>query len=1175
MPTRRASTNPPTSGRRHRQHLTLRLAALAVALLTIGAGLSIASAPSAQAYTYNALLQAGWAMPIGAPDVAVNDTGWVTALSNGGGGSPIADQPWNAPSGELFNKFAYTAANFYASAADIPYTGAFSGGIWAYSPSVSGSIVFPWTNDCSVYLGSDGNMWWTAYGNGGKAENGGGGVGACDQTGNEGWNLTNIQQAYNGGGSTAGAEWSSLHLHSACDAAVCKDEYGDMTGEDEVQNMSAGVDDPQATPSNSLNYVTYPDGSYLPDPATHWYTTVDHSKSLRLNFNAVDASGVCYLEADLDAVDGGSSTSSGDLVTSPTTGNGGVANPGGEIGQEFANDHPCDGSENYSYTLPANVASGVYHDRIMASNASQYEGAGFNSTNASTSGASNITGSTQTLEIDNTVPVVTVGDPQGTDQSVTATVQVGPSGLAGRAPVCTAGGKPAAVTQPALNTTTNGTTTTTTWTVDDPDQVGVSCTATNNDINVVMSSTGVNYTDPTNMQGAWDQDSQTAMVTATTFENASESVNDCFLDSAQLAAPNTQAAKLDAASFDPSTGALADAANAQGLANCRSSDTSSASYGLWVDQQTPTLQFTGKAADAAKAGFWIPVDPTIDMQGQETTALSGVTTESCSVDGTQVPAADISYGADNEAEFTLDAGSGVHRVACQPISGSGKPGDTYQETVKLDVPGSGGLDPHGASPDIDNGGAVYAPAPDAGWQRSAQTVTIQADHNSGAPITSITCSGGVFTGGASTATITGPADSDNGIAAELTVDGANRGLSCQATDSAGEQFALGTWGEQVDISAPGGSFVAQGSWPSPDGIEVDASDPNGYFASGVAGVDVTARNLATGAVADLGEASSIGGETYELTGDPDGQLPAGNYVLSAVVTDIAGNTGTVSGPTVSFPLRETTKLTVTAGTGRHKHTAGQQPATPSAIAQANLAVASRAVPALFAHGKLTAAAQSEISIANVAAKIAKASKKKANAPAVPTIKLAYGQRLTLSGKLTAKRKAVKGAAIRIYQKVNGTGTYSLLRTVHTGRKGNWSYRIGGGASRTLYVTYPGSSALRSATAELKQSVTGRVTLSGSGAFVASHTVTLSGRVQGGHIPADGLQVQIWYTVAGSRSPFVHWMDATSKRDGRWHYSFRLGGYTAGLTYEFEARVRGQSGWPYRGTVSKPAAKTIG
>jgi hypothetical protein len=1136
--TSEVSISPPGGGRRHRRRLTLRLATLAVALLTFGAALSIMSAP-ASANSYNALLNAG----------TLNQAYVASNIYPLGAGQIAAINTWTAPAGETFAGFAYTAATFYADQSSYGSgDGGLSAGFYATGTPDGNPLVFPWTNDCTI-ANHTGN-----YTNGQYPD--------CWSAGNTtGWNYDNAELAdMNGVGTGANPQetYTTLNQQIWCNAASCKQNNLDITYAGAgagVTNLSAVVDDTNGAPQASE--------SWSGANSTSWYTTNVNSPTLTIPIS--DPSGICYLAASLS----GGAASSGDLVASPSTSSSGLVDLGAPIGEEFAADQPCAGSGTYRWTLPSDFYSGTYTASVAAANAGQYEAAGYTSSNP---GASTVANGLQ-INVDNTVPTVEIAPAPGTSTTATATVISGPSGVN---LTCTVDGASVTPTLVGGNATSAGTTT---WDVPDYEQLGVKCTAANNDVNQALSTTAVDYSDVANVEGEWDGASQDVGVTATTYNGTNEGIGQCSLDDSF--AGTSTVLQLSGSAFTDST-------NAQAAANCQSNDLSSATYGLWVDTQTPQVTFTGVAATDAQKGISVHSLPTIGIVGSENQTLSAVTKVVCTVDGgDQTTLQQSTAGATTDGglyDFLPTLGNGTHVIACTPTTGAGKTSAAADETLKVDDPNQepnpGQVDAYGASPDINSGGAVYSPAASSGWQRSAQTLTIRADHTGGlSPIVKISCSNAVFAGGADTATITGPADASNGIDATVTVDGANQHLACTATDDAGDSFPLGTWTGEIDGQGANGSFVAQAQWPSPSAIEINAVDANGVVGSGVATVDLHARNVKTGVNIDLGPANSESGELYEITSLPDGELPAGRYSLSAVITDAAGNVSTVAGPTLQFPLRQSTKLTFTAGKGRAKRSAEQQPATPAAVADANEVTAHAALPATWAGGELTPAARAAISVANASARIAKATTKNTKAKvSVPTIKLRYGQKLTITGKLTNTTKrgaAVKHVPIRIYAKVNGSGTITLLHSVRTGEKGMWRYRVKAGVSRVLYVTYPGNSTLRSATDELRQAFSGKVTIDTSSAFIAGNEVTLTGRVQGGHIPTGGVHLQIWYTIAGSRAPFTHWMDVTSKPNGRWRYSFRLNDYTAGLTYEFEVRVRGQSGWPYRGAMSRPAVKAIG
>ena len=71
-----------------------------------------------------------------------------------------------------------------------------------------------------------------------------------------------------------------------------------------------------------------------------------------------------------------------------------------------------------------------------------------------------------------------------------------------------------------------------------------------------------------------------------------------------------------------------------------------------------------------------------------------------------------------------------------------------------------------------------------------------------------------------------------------------------------------------------------------------------------------------------------------------------------------------------------------------------------------------------------------------------------------------------------------------------------------------------GASRTLYVVYPGTQILRSAISDLRERFNGKLSVNAS-RITAGGKLVVTGVVKGGHIPSGGVNVTIEYRQAGA------------------------------------------------------------
>ena len=399
----------------------------------------------------------------------------------------------------------------------------------------------------------------------------------------------------------------------------------------------------------------------------------------------------------------------------------------------------------------------------------------------------------------------------------------------------------------------------------------------------------------------------------------------------------------------------------------------------------------------------------------------------------------------------------------------------------------------------------------ADWFTKTQTINATATAAGGDSISEIRCA---LDGTTLSYPNTGTQASESVV---ISVSAPGGDLDCQAEDSAGNVSTSKSWSFLIDDAAPTGHFTA-GNPSDPTQVAVAVSD----LGSGVAGA--TIELYVNGSWESLATtlASTRALATAQI---PDGSLPKGTYRLRAKVWDHAGNTGYItqdaadSGASVTLPLRELTELT-----------------------------------AVFSAGRSRVAAS-------------------ASASAVPrTLSLKFGKRSKIAGRLvTAGGVPVRHAVITISQKLNGGPATKLLARIRTNTNGGFTYKLAAGPSRTVLVTYGGSSALRSASKETTVRVTGRVTLAGPRTLAAGERARLSGRVLGGHVPRAGLLIQLWYSSAGGHGgwqPFEHAVH--SHANGRWTLTFPVSGAARGRDYAFKAVVAAQGGWPYAGAVSTSA-----
>ncbi len=829
-----------------------------------------------------------------------------------GANSVVTQQSWSAPSGVQFGGFAYTSASFNAANADA--TGGLSAGFKGSGGSAPADLNFPWTTDCSISEATP-RIWVTSGGQVARTITGPHGLapGDCNTTGKtSGWNYANAEVESSNTAIDPQTSYQTLTLSIWC-ARDANCSGGDAANYS-VTNLSAQFDDSYNQPGGSLWWTQPIDGS-------KWYQT--NTGNLNLAASASDPAGVCSMGATLS----GPSTVSNALGNE----NPGVITVGGPIGEEFQyGTDPCwTGSvDTASWTLPAGMTAGTYSPSLQASNPGNYEGQGFTG-----SGSPTVAGA-GSVNIDDTTPQVSWNNPASgwtSQTSETLDITVGPSGLSSLD--CTDNG--GAIT-PVLSSGSTSAAGITAWTI--PTSTtgadAISCTATNGDANGGLSAgiggtfdfdavvPTIAFQDAGYTSGTWTNRSQTVTIVPTVGPSGLRSVA-CTLDGAP--------ANLDGNDAVAVGGNSANSTQPHVLSCYATSETDEtdqsdpATFDIAIDTDTPTLTFGGAASD----GTWVSGTPTVVVTGGEQNTstgqpelLSGISSISCTVNGTSVATPPLTPGYATSFELTTN---GANNISCVPTTAAGTVGRAFTETVNVDNPAndcsgsSCNLTGYGSSPLIDDGADPYSNGPSqTTWYRTAQPITITANLPSGqAPVASISC-----TGALSGTWPLSNLNTDSAGGEEITVDVPPPGgqLSCTAKDAASNVYQLGSYQFEEDNTAPNGQFDRL-SASTPDDIQLSVDDPGGSLASGVGYVHVYAANTSSGAIYDLGLAHPMTGRSadiYDVNLD-DADAPSGTYKFDAEVGDIAGNTADLTaGPEGSttvwqLPLRDNTALTMTAG----------------------------------------------------------------------------------------------------------------------------------------------------------------------------------------------------------------------------------------------------------------------
>lgn len=1090
-----------------------------------------------------------------------------SSASSRSAGYVYGDDHWTAPSGTWFDGFVYTSAAFSSTSDNA--VGGVSAGFGGNGSANQPTILFPGTDDCSIT--NSGHYWTNSNGSTLAGSNG---RQRCNTSGNgSGWTWDNSELENANPGTDPYTGYQTLWLTVFCQAATCNYDSARQLGTAgvSVTNLSGDFIDSSNQPSGGAAWASTVSGG-------SWYQT--DSGGIALNLSATDPAGVCALYGYLT----GASAITGGVVGNQ---NPSITTVGGAIDEEYTyGTDPCwtGQTDTGTWTLPANLTSGTYNVGVAAANPGNYESQGF-----SAGGSPTIATYGSAIHIDDTTPILSwSGVPTGWTASTAETLEVtvGPSGLASVS--CTDNGGNVAATLASGSTSGAGTTL---WSV--PTAVTganvVHCSASNGDSNGALTGSGsqtfdvdtnvpvVDLADAGYVEGTWSNAAQAIDVSATDGPSGLHGIA-CSVDGG----PEKLLTDLASASVDISTNG---SHQLLCTATSNTGERGSATYTVNIDTEQPTLTFLVNGS--ASGSDWLSGTPIVSVIGSEQGGvLSGLSQITCAVNGgAPFPLSGIDASTEYTGSFELDQ-NGSDQVSCTGTTVAGTVQSTPTTvTVNVDNPNYA----PDASALIDNGSDPYSDGPSQSqWYVTPQQVTITADNTGGsAPMAAIACKGALSGTWPISSLNT---DAQGGEQITVTVSAPGGDLSCTAEDASGNVYVLGSYKFQVDDTAPTGYFVSSATWPEPDVIEIHATDNGG---SGVALVRVYGESPDV----SQGQPQLVGDAQYDRsTGNyavtlPDGVAPwvAGNWTFYANVVDVAGNQGQITadadGSTedLTLPLREDTAISATA----QQVTATPDPAIPTGLARmaslqglvsmaslrgetVHTAATQAAPPTLRSHTTIASAAQTAAHFAERTVSHHTVSHHTvSHRPVSRVLKVRFGHAVTLSGALkdvTHHGRPVSGAQIVVYQQLAGSHSYTRLGSTRTSLSGDYRYRVRPGATRTLYVVYPGSTLLRPAASQLREQSSGEVRIDASSIHAGGRLV-ITGVVKGGHIPKGGLEVTIDYRQQGAPGSGTLGTVHTDSR-GRYSFTQRFSARTRGLVYELWAVVPGgQARWPYLGAVT--------
>lgn len=571
----------------------------------------------------------------------------------------------------------------------------------------------------------------------------------------------------------------------------------------------------------------------------------------------------------------------------------------------------------------------------------------------------------------------------------------------------------------------------------------------------------------------------------------------------------------------------------------------------------------------------------------------GVQSVQCAINGASPEIVDGNAGTFNIT------GTGMNSVSCQATNDAGVTSAPVTETIAIDTsaPSSGG------------GTVSSGPTSPGGYTQGSQSITVSFSAAGGAQMKEIRCTlQGVTTDyypGDAGVTMSNNNDTES---LTLTIDPPGGTLTCQGEDTAGNWSAPESWNFNIDDTPPTGVFEPQ--QPSnPALIQALLADGG----SGVATAQIqineggTWQNLTTTYNPSTGIASAS---------IPDnGAIPDGTYPLQVIATDNAGNSTATAGSnittnssgqpeTITLPLRIVTQLSAVLAAGSTQVNAvastpmfrrGSMDLFMSADAKKKGPAKKKvkAAPKGCTYKRVVTRKANKKKHVKAASKLVKVCAKTPTVGKATTgaLTLAYGEKSTVTGELqTQQNVPIPNAEVVIEQTVAATPTATVAKNAAvdattaqatvvgkttTNAKGQFTYTIPAGPSRTLTFLYQGTPVLRTSSASQNEEVDGQSTIKMPSSVVHGKKVTISGQLSGGNLPPGGALVQLWYTTKGGLVQWAPFAQAVhTNGNGGWSLTFPVAKKAKGITYEFKAVVSTQAGWAYLGTTTAVLTRKI-
>jgi len=183
-----------------------------------------------------------------------------------------------------------------------------------------------------------------------------------------------------------------------------------------------------------------------------------------------------------------------------------------------------------------------------------------------------------------------------------------------------------------------------------------------------------------------------------------------------------------------------------------------------------------------------------------------------------------------------------------------------------------------------------------------------------------------------------------------------------------------------------------------------------------------------------------------------------------------------------------------------------------------------------------------------------------------------GNGATIRGTLRAGERPLGGARISVVATPRGGAAPARESRMTTDGRGRFAYPSGTGPSRTVRFDYAGSRLVRPARAEVRGLVPARSSIAVDRRFALNgQAVRFRGRLVRGPVPDGGKLIDLQAHYRGRWRTF-----ATPRTDprGRWAYDYRFGATSGRITYRFRARIRREAAYPYELGHSRVVRVTV-